>query len=163
MDLIIDASSIINLENAGALEIVARLENRNLCLSPLVIGECQPTCAAKLAELEQQHAVWFVDPEKVSAEVFLELLEDHELGEGETECLALALGHQFVFCCDDQKARQIGIGLIGADRVVGSLRLLKWCVEDGHLSVGEAFALYERMKAAGGFLPDLDQSWFEND
>jgi predicted nucleic acid-binding protein len=161
MDLIIDASSIINLDNAGALDVVAKLEGRNLCISPLVIGECQPTCAARLAELERQGAIWFVDPERISAELFLELIEEHDLGEGETECLALASGHPFVFCCDDAKARMVATNLIGVDRVIGSLRLLKWCVADKILQAAEAFAIYESMKAAGGFLPDIDQSWFE--
>jgi predicted nucleic acid-binding protein len=161
VDLIIDASSVINLDNAGALEIVAQLQKRNLCLSPLVIGECHPTCAAKLAELEKQGAIWFVDPEKISAEIFLQLLEEHDLGEGETECIALALKHPFVLCCDDQKARNVATNLIGAERVVGSLRLIKWCVADGLLTSTAAFKIYQSMKAAGGFLPELNQSWFE--
>jgi predicted nucleic acid-binding protein len=163
VDLIIDASSVINLDNAGALDIVAKLEGHNFCLSPLVIGECHPTCAAKLAQLEQQGKIWFVDPEKVSAELFLQLLEDHELGEGETECLTLATGHPFVFVCDDAKARAVGAALLGAGRVLGSLRLLKWCVSAKIVTAVEAFGFYERMKAMGGFLPRIDQAWFEAD
>jgi predicted nucleic acid-binding protein len=160
VDLITDASSIINLDNAQALVAAANLDERTICLSPLVVGECQPNCAALLVRLEQEGLMRFVDPREISAELFLSLLEDHDLGEGETECLALALVRPYVFCCDDRKARRVGVELLGGSRVVGSLRLLKWLVEDGHLSVDEAFTHYESMKREGGFLPEIPREWF---
>ncbi len=161
MDLITDASSIINLANAEALDAVTALPNRTICISPLVISECEPTCAAELLRLQQDGRIRFVDPKEISSEVFLALLEEHDLGEGETECLALLQMYDYVLCCDDDKARRIAVSLVGVERVVGSLRLLKWTVEDGICTGDIAFELYERMKAAGGFLPEIAREWFE--
>ncbi|MCK1543889.1 hypothetical protein IVB12_18435 [Bradyrhizobium sp. 179] len=161
MDLIIDASSVINLSNAGALEVVAVLPDVNVCVSPLVVGECEPTCAAELLALQERGTIRFVDPNEVSSERFLALLDEHELGEGETECLALLLDGDYVFCCDDGKARRVAIGSADEGRVVGSLRLLKWAVEAGLCTAKQAFEYYQRMKAAGGFLPDIPCEWFQ--
>jgi predicted nucleic acid-binding protein len=160
VDLIIDASSIINLDNAQALELVAGLSDRTIWLSPLVIGECKPTCAARIVQLEKEGLIRFVNPESVSAETFLSLLETYDLGEGETECLALSLGHPYVMCCDDSKARRIGTKLLGPERVIGSLGLLKCCVSAELISPKQAFDLYELMKKAGGFLPLVASEWF---
>lgn len=161
MDLIIDASSIINLSNAGALPLVAGLPNVIICVSPLVVSECEPTCAAELLALKEQGTVRFVDPDDASSERFLTLLEEHELGEGETECLALLLDRDYVFCCDDGKARRVATSLSDESRVVGSLRLLKWSVEAGLCTAEQAFEYYLLMKSAGGFLPDLPLEWFQ--
>ena len=161
MDIITDASSIINLANAAALDAVTALPNRTICLSPLVISECEPTCAAELLRLQQDGLIKFVDPQQISSELFLTLLEEHDLGEGETECLALLQKGDYVLCCDDDKARKIGVTLVGVNRVVGSIRLLKWAVEDGICTCDEAFEHYQRMKAAGGFLPEIVREWFE--
>ena len=159
VDLIIDASSIINLYNGEALDIVTQLSDRRLCLSPLVIGECGPSCAAELLRLEKSGSLRF-DPQTISAELFLQMLEDFDLGEGETECLALSVTEAYVFCCDDGRARNIGKAKLGADRVVGSLRLLRWSVEDALINADRAFAIYQKMKGAGGFLPDMTRDWF---
>jgi predicted nucleic acid-binding protein len=161
VDLIIDASSVINLDNAGALELVARLRERTLWLSPLVVGECEPTCAAEILRLVEQGLIRLVNAQNISAEVFLDLLQTHELGEGETECLALCLGHPYVFCCDDSKARHVGVQLLDEPRVIGSLRLLKWCVGEGLATAEIAFSLYKAMNDAGGFLPNIAPEWFE--
>jgi predicted nucleic acid-binding protein len=161
VDLITDASSIINLANAGALDIVTALPNRTICLSPLVVGECEPTCAAELLAHREQGTIRFVDPQAVSSELFLSLLDEHDLGEGETECLALLLNGGYIFCCDDGKARRVGIALTSEDQVVGSIRLLKWAVEAELCTCLQAFEYYQLMKDAGGFLPDVACQWFE--
>lgn len=163
MDLITDASSIINLVNAGALEAVASISGRTICVCPLVASECEPTCAAELLRLQQHGLIRFIDLEEISAEIFLNLLDFFDLGEGETECLSLLQNNDFVFCCDDSKARSAGVVLVGTDRVVGSLRLLKWAVADGIFDAATAFEYYERMKAFGGFLPEVTQEWFGNE
>jgi predicted nucleic acid-binding protein len=144
VDLITDASSIINLHNADALGIVARLPPRILCVSPQVIGECHAPCAADLVVLREQGLVQFVSPDTISAELYLSLLETYDLGEGETECLALAHSHPYVICCDDNKARRVGIELFGQDRVVGSLRLLRWAVQDELIAGTKRFRITKR-------------------
>jgi len=162
VDFIIDASSIINLDNGEAIEIVTGLADHNLWVSPLVIGECVPKSAAKLFDLKQNGVLYFIDPNDISSEIFLDLLVKYELGEGETECIALCLAKPFGFCCDDNKARQLGGQLFGHSRVIGSIRLIKWCVNRRIISGAEAGTIYERMRTAGGFLPIVDPSWFRD-
>jgi predicted nucleic acid-binding protein len=162
VDLITDASSIINLANAAALDIVTAFTDLTICVSPLVVGECGPTCAAELLAYKDKGAIRFVDAEEISSELFLSLLDEHDLGEGETECLALLLSGGYIFCCDDGKARKVGIALTSEDRVVGSIRLLKWAVEAGLCTGEQAFEYYQRMKDAGGFLPDVPHEWFQS-
>lgn len=160
MDFIIDASSVINLDNAEAIKIVTGLVGHSLWISPLVIGECEPRCAATLFSLQQAGALHFVDPNDISSERFLDLLSQHQLGEGETECIALCLTKPFTFCCDDNKARQLAGRLFGEQRVIGSIRLIKWCANANLITGPEAVAIYERMRAAGGFLPAIRHDWF---
>jgi predicted nucleic acid-binding protein len=161
VDLITDASSIINLANAGALDLVTALPNVTICVSPLVVGECEPTCAAELLAHRERGTIRFVDAEEIASELFLSLLDEHDLGEGETECLALLLNGHYSFCCDDGKARTVGIALTDVSQVTGSIRLLKRAVEAGLCAPEEAFQYYQRMKDAGGFLPDVPPEWFE--
>jgi predicted nucleic acid-binding protein len=161
VDLITDASSIINLANAVALEIVTAVPDLTICVSPLVVGECGPTCAAELLALQDKGAIRFVDAEEISSDLFLSLLDVHDLGEGETECLALLLGGRYAFCCDDGKARKVGVALTDESHVVGSIRLLKWAVDAGTCTSEQAFEYYKRMKDAGGFLPDVPPEWFQ--
>jgi predicted nucleic acid-binding protein len=160
VDLIIDASSVINLHNAKALALVTGLNDRVVWLSPLVVGECEPTCAAEILRLQQEGRIKFVDPDDISAETFLDLLETYQLGEGETECLALCSVHPYILCCDDQRARHVATQLHGPERVVGSLRLLKWAVLEGLISADDAYSRHSAMKDAGGFLPDIELKWF---
>jgi predicted nucleic acid-binding protein len=163
VEIVIDASSVINLSNAHALELVARLDNCTIWLPPLVLGECHSECVAELLRLKNEHVIHFVEPDSIPAESYLELLSQHELGEGETECLAICLAQPHTFCCDDRRARAVGALLLGEDRVVGTLRLLKWSVSAARITDDEAFALYEAMKAAGGFLPEVTGSWFASE
>jgi predicted nucleic acid-binding protein len=160
MDLIIDASSIINLHNAKALDLVTGLDEHTFWVSPLVVGECEPTCAAELLQLQGQGLVGFVEPNEISSDTYLDLLNQHELGEGETECIALAMKRPYAFCCDDRKARQVATAILGSDKVIGSLRLLKWSVTANLLGAADAVGMYEAMKTAGGFLPEIPEGWF---
>ena len=161
VDLITDASSIINLSNAGALDLVTALPDVTICVSPLVVGECEPTCAAELLAHQKRGTIRFVDADEIASETFLSLLGEHELGEGETECLALLLNGDYNFCCDDGKARSVGIALSDESHVMGSIRLLKRAVEAQLCTPEEAFQYYRQMKDAGGFLPDVSAEWFK--
>lgn len=159
-DYIIDASSIINLLNADALRTVCHLRKCRLWLTPMVVGECGPTHAAELLALQQEGLCNFVDEIDVPAELFLELLAEHELGDGETESIAVCRSNGFALCCDDRKARQLGGRILGEENVAGSLRLLRHCVEERLLECVEAFRLFNVMREQGGFLPDTSKDHF---
>jgi predicted nucleic acid-binding protein len=162
VDCIIDASTLINLHNASVLKTVASIQRCYFFVSPAVVFECRITAEIHIAELEGCGKLRFVHSDSVPAETYLDLLMAYQLGEGETECIALALFHPYVLCCDDAKARSVAAKLLGESRVVGSLRLLKWCVEEGVMSYDKAFSFYEAMKSSGGFLPDKDADWFRS-
>ena len=158
--IVTDASSIINLHTVGALDVVCGLSRCHLWLSPAVVGECQPSCAAKLLDLKAHERVGFVDDTRVPADLFLKLLVEHKLGEGETKLIAVCLVLGYHLCSDDKRARSLAKQILGGNRVVGSLRLLRWCVEEGLIDCAEAFRLFREMRSGGGFLPDTARPFF---
>lgn len=160
VNYVIDASSIINLRNVGALGTVCRLTRAEIWISPIVFGECEVSCAAEIMALHARGAIHLIDEALIPSETFLDLLAEHGLGAGETESIAVSkeLGHSL--CCDDKQARQLGASVLGKSRVVGSLRLLQFCVVEALLSCTDAFSQFSGMKAAGGFLPSLPESFF---
>lgn len=156
----LDSSSIINLFNAGVLALLCHLEDHDFFVPPMVVGECHGDCATDLIMLRDEGCLSFINDDVVDAEQYLALLQGHRLGAGETECMAVAAADDFHVCCDDRKARQAAAGLIGEDRVIGSLRILKWCVESLVIDCDAAFRAFETMRQRGGFLPDTQQSFF---
>ena len=160
MRFLLDSSSIINLFNAGALALRCQLKGCDFFVPPMVVGECHGECAIKLIDLRDEGCLAFINDDAVDADQYLELLAAHRLGAGETECMAVAASDDFHVCCDDRRARAAAASLIGEDRVVGSLRILKWCVDRLVIECGAAYHAFETMKQRGGFLPDLPQSFF---
>lgn len=163
MEIAIDASSWINLSNAAALESVLRIPGHEFLFSPLVANECHADCVGEIVALADSCAVVQLTDIQIDGEVFLELVAEHDLGGGETECLAICLTRpEAMFCCDDRKAREVAQALLGAGRVIGSLRLLKWAAEAGLITAATAFERYQDMKSHGGFLPDVEPDWFNS-
>ena len=160
MRLLLDSSSVINLFNAGALVLLCRFEGHEFFVPPMVVGECHGDCASELLNLKNEGCINFLDDDTVDADHYLELLEQYQLGAGETECMAVAAADDFNVCCDDRKAREKTAILIGKDKVFGSLRLLRWMVESVIIDCGAAFSAFQTMKQEGGFLPDTPKSFF---
>jgi predicted nucleic acid-binding protein len=157
---LLDSSSVINLVNAGALELVCSLDDVEWWLPPAVVDESGPTCAAVTLDLQQRGLINFLDDDQVDAGRFLALLDAHRLGAGETECVAIAMETDHHVCCDDRRARTMAAGIIGADRVFGTVRLLRLCVEQRRIDCAEARKMLRAMRESGGFLPDTPQSYF---
>jgi predicted nucleic acid-binding protein len=160
MDVVVDACSVINLTNVGALQHVLSLQACRLAVGPLVITECHGDAAAQIAGAEADGLLDYVNDDDFPADRYLELLDEHELGEGETECIAVAELEGFTVCCDDRRARHIAKGVLGEGRVIGSLRLLKWCVEEEILTCEQAHGYSVQMRSAGGFLPAMGHEFF---
>ena len=161
MDLIIDASSIINLANGNQLTTACQLQGYQFWLSPNVLNECGPRNAGVLSALLGDKRIRKFNADLIDADEYLTLLAQYELGAGETECIVICRRNNIDLCCDDGRARRIASELIGEDRVVGSLRVLKWCVGEGLITAEAAFDCYQHMKTAGGFLPSVELRWFE--
>jgi predicted nucleic acid-binding protein len=162
MNIVLDASSIINLHNVAALDAAGHLRRCFFLLTPLVVGECQASSAAKLLELKAAGVIGFVDDTTIPTELFLRLLAEHRLGPGETEAISVCQLLGYALCCDDRSARRVGKEVLGDDRVIGSLRVLRWCVEETLFDCIVAFELFQQMRAAGGFLPQIGQPFFCN-
>jgi len=160
MNIVLDASSVINLHNVAALDAACHLARCRFWLTPLVVGECQASCAAKLLELKAVDAVGFVDDTTVPTELFLRLLATYQLGEGETEAISVCEVLGYDLCCDDRAARRLAKAILGEERVIGSIRVLRWCVEEAFLDCTVAFSLFEGIRMAGGFLPRVARPFF---
>jgi predicted nucleic acid-binding protein len=157
---LLDSCSVINVVHAGAFELICSLDGIEWWVPPVVVDESGPTCAAVTLDLQQRGLIHFFDDHSVNAERFLRLIEEHRLGAGETECMAIAAESDYHICCDDRRARQVASDLIGADRVFGTIRVLRWCVEQRQIECAEAKRLLRIMREQGGFLPDTPQSFF---
>ena len=155
-----DSSSVINLFNAGVLALLCQLEDHDFFVPPMVVGECSGDCAVELVTLRDDGCLTFINDDAVDADQYLALLEEHRLGAGETECMAVAATEDFDVCCDDRKARQAATGFLGEGRVMGTLRLLQLCVEELVIDCAAAFDAFTTMKEKGGFLPEKQQDFF---
>lgn len=159
----LDSSSVINLFNAGVLALLCQLDDHDFFVPPMVVGECHGECAVELVTLRDDGCLTFINDDVVEGDQYLALLNAHRLGAGETECMAVAAAEDYNVCCDDRRAREATASLIGEGRVIGSLRLLKWCVESLVIDCGVAFHAFETMRQRGGFLPETPQSFFCSD
>lgn len=157
MKYVIDSCSLINLQNGQGLPLVLRLARSSLQVGPIVIGET----GTEIEEtLRASGTATFLDDSAVPAAAYLALLSAHRLGEGETEALTLAQHHGLILCSDDRKAREVGKRLLGEERVIGSLRLMRWCVEEDLCKCTRAYETSVAMRDHGGFVPALPQEFF---
>jgi predicted nucleic acid-binding protein len=101
-----------------------------------------------------------LDETAISADVFLNLIENERIGEGEAECIAAASASDLHVCSDDRRARKVVAERIGLDRLLGVPVLLKCSCRQRLISCDQAFEMYEAMRACGAFLPRLDASYF---
>lgn len=142
------------------LAVVCELPNTEVALSPIVVSECGLDCAAEIIALQAAGRVHFVLDDEISPDRFLELVNDYDIGDGELESISICETTDRTFCTDDAAARRLATNLLGAGKVMGSLRLLKLSVESSLLMCTEAFAGYNQMRNCGGFLPDLPNDFF---
>ena len=161
MNVIMDACSIINLHNGGVLHCVCCIPNVRIQVGPIVGGECSEDCALAIASLHSDGNLTYLEDNQLEIDDFLAFVDLNKLGAGESECILIAFfDGQSAICCDDRKGRAIATELIGEERVMGSLRLLKIAVQHDILSSDQAFEAYELMCASGGFLPPLGIAYF---
>lgn len=160
MKALFDSCSIINLVNVDALALACSLDDIDWLVPPVVNAEINARCQSVIANTLPNGHLCLVDDTDVDADLYLRLLDEHHLGAGETECIAIALGGDHSICLDDRRARRIAEMLLGPDRTFGTVRLLRWCVEQERIACGDARMLLRDMRAHGGFLPDMPQSFF---
>lgn len=158
MKITIDACSVINIGHSGVAPSVLSLSHEYF-IGPAVLGESEPLDVPMQNACADGRVVLLGDAD-VDLGEYLQVAEAG-LGDGETECIALAGTKGWVVCTDDGRARKIASERLGADRVIGTIRLLMQCVSARHLTSVEAFAAYTRMVQGGAFLPRLTQQAFD--
>ncbi len=158
MKVAIDSCSVINIGNSGVVRAVLALPHEYF-IGPAVLGESAPLNSLVQRACDDGRIVLLTDAD-VDIDEYLRVAEAG-LGDGETECIALASFHRWGVCSDDRRARRVASELLGANRVVGTIRLLVQCVAAHHLSGAEAFAAYTRMVQSGAFLPRLQLGDFD--
>jgi predicted nucleic acid-binding protein len=162
LKLIVDACSTINLHNGSMLEAVLDLGSSGFVfhIGTIVRGECGDLTPF-LDEQVKRGRMTILPGKIITPVIFAEVLNQYELGLGETECIVHAEQKTLVVCTDDMAARAVAKIRLGEARVLGSLRLIRQCVCEGSLTSAEAYARYELMRSRGAFLPDVPSSYFD--
>ena len=155
MQYVVDASTVINLVNVNALRLLRNLSGHRFWITHAVFAECRVSCGLDLVAEILTDGLSVVEDTSIDAPRFLELLDTHSLGEGETESIVACEGLSWRLCCDDKKARKLGQDLLGADQVTGSIGILRMMVIESLISRETGMSMYKEMKTQGGFLPNI--------
>lgn len=161
MIVVLDASTLINLDHGDALAKVLSLPGWTFQISPEVLRESRTVAKAIKAAVERGDLHW-VDDTAIDAEEFEDALASWELGPGETECILAARSMDCAVACDDGAARRVIEREIGVARMTGTVGLLREAVAAGLLTAQQAFEAYEQMKRLGGFLPRKSLADFQS-
>lgn len=160
MIVVLDASTLINLDNGDVLAVVLSLPSRTFQISPEVMRESRTVADGIKAAVERGDIDW-VDDTAIDAEEYEDALAIWELGPGETECILAAKALGCLVACDDGAARKVIKREIGVPRMTGTVGLLRETVVAGLITADEAFEAYQQMKRMGGFLPTLSMADFK--
>lgn len=152
MIVVLDASTLINLDNGNVLAKVLSLPGRTFQISPEVLRESRTVAQAIKAAVERGD-IHMVDDTAIDAEEYEDARAVWELGPGETECILAAKAQGCSVACDDAAARKVIEREIGVPRMTGTVGLLREAVVAGLVSAEDAFKAYQQMKRLGGFLP----------
>jgi predicted nucleic acid-binding protein len=162
LNVVLDASSSINLHRSGLLEVVLTLSSFGYVfyIGSIVKDECGDL-QEFLRTQEAKGTLIILPDDTLNPQEFTDVLNRYDLGLGETECIALAKQQEFCVCTDDKAARRAAAKHFAEDRVLGSLRLIRECVCQGLLTAPDAFLAYEVMIARGAFLPCISAAYFD--
>lgn len=160
MIVVLDASTLINLDNGDVLAKVLSLPGWTFQISSEVLRESRSVAKAIKGAVERGDIDW-VDDTAIDAEEYKDALADWELGPGETECILAAKAQGCSVACDDGAARRVVEREIGVPRMTGTVGLLREAIVAGVVTAEEAFEAYQQMKRLGGFLPKLSLADFK--
>jgi predicted nucleic acid-binding protein len=152
--VILDASTLINLVNGEVLAEVLSIPGVTFQMSAVVRTESKSIADAIDAAIAEGR-IGLVDDSLISISAFREAKRQMQLGDGETECILAAAWMCCAIGCDDRAARKHAKQRLGADKLMGSIGLLRMAIDAGLLSSEAAFASYGLMGARGGYLPQL--------
>lgn len=154
MIVVLDASTLINLDNGEAFAQVLSIPGRSFQVSAEVLRESR-TVAVAIKTAVQQGQIALVDDNAIDAAEYEDAIAEWQLGPGETECILAAKSLECSVACDDGAARKVIRREIGVERLTGTVGLLRDAIAAGLMTAEAAFESYQQMKRRGGFLPDL--------
>lgn len=161
-ELIVDACGVINLIAGGIAQSCLEPIDPTAQVTPATEGECQgKQYTARVLRLLIEAALLELSEIEITADDLTSFMTEHQLGAGESEAILTCRAVQKHFWCDDRKARNVARGLLGEDAVTGTIGILRELVSLGEIAADEAFGAYAAMRAAGAFLPVLEQADFE--
>lgn len=160
MIVVLDTSTLINLDNGEVLAIVLSLPNHSFQVSPEVRREAS-TVVDKIEKAVARGDIDWVDDMAIDAASFGGALSRWGLGPGETECILAATALRCVIACDDRAARRVIKRELGVSRMTGTVGLLRDAVTARLLTAKAAFIVYQNMRYLGGFLPVLTLNDFK--
>jgi len=161
MNIMVDSSSLINVIKGNCVDQICQLKDMKYYIGNIVIRECS------VDEYEKRVINGLIKNGKlisanhnVPLKEFLKIKNNFKIGNGESESIALCNELGFSLLCDDRKARECGKKILGKEKVFGSLYLLKRCVDESMMECTQANNFYREMESKGGFLPDLEKTYF---
>jgi predicted nucleic acid-binding protein len=158
--VILDASTLINLDYGEVLSDVLSLPNRDFKISETVLQESRTVVRAIQAAIRRGDIEW-VDASVVDADDYKNAILEWGLGAGETECILAAQALVCTVACDDKAARKVLKRKLPSISLTGSIGLLRDIVVEGAKTVSYAYAAYQSMRAHGGYLPEYSFEGFE--
>lgn len=161
MIVVLDASTLINLDNGEAFAQVLSIPGRSFQVSAEVLRESR-TVAVAIKTAVQQGQIALVDDNAIDAAEYEDAIAEWQLGPGETECILAAKSLGCSVACDDGAARKVIRREIGVERLTGTVGLLRDAIAAGLTTAEAAFESYQQMKRRGGFLPDLKLADFQS-
>jgi predicted nucleic acid-binding protein len=162
MNIILDACTIINLINGQSFHSVISTPGLSIFVGDnLIDQEISLNIAQKMiieSAIKENKITLLTSI--VTLTDFTTLKRAYDLGNGETECIALCKILGYHIATDDWKARSAATIEIGDSKVIGSLFLLRETVRKKTLTCSDAQNSFLLMKKKGGFLPKIDLEYF---
>jgi predicted nucleic acid-binding protein len=159
-DTCIDACCLINLANCGAIEVIVDSRKRKLACQGLVEDEVREGDGG-IEALFRSGLVRTLSGDLLNASEVQKIIEQYNLGVGESECIAIGKKLSWCVASDDKRARDAARKELGEGRVTGSLGLLRESVSVGLLSRDGAYRFYAEMRRHGAFLPHVSEDFFD--
>jgi predicted nucleic acid-binding protein len=150
--VVIDSCTLINLFNTGlATRLIDGLPYRLLVPAAVVseIVEQRSILDSFLSSARVQMA----DDSLIGIAEFSELKLRFDLGDGETEAIAIARQLGSSAACDDKKAREAFVEIIGASRLMGSIGIIAKGVKLNIVTEAEGLQGILRAKTLGAYFP----------
>lgn len=155
----IDSCCLVNVINSGFSHALIGAGNRSFQFQGLVEDEIQRH-EETVHELQQAGLLISLSGRTIFASEVADIVNRHNLGLGEAECIAISAKNGCALASDDRRARTVAISLLGRERVTGSIGLIRDALQSGAVSKIEAESAYRAMIAGGAFLPAYSISLF---